>query len=76
MEKTEFFNYWGGGVYTPSHTPTSMTPDPVKRKFLLILIIVEILFSTKIEKIINKKLTTLGIPRRSPIQVLTEPDVA
>ncbi|UJR26413.1 hypothetical protein I4U23_007745 [Adineta vaga] len=24
----------------------------------------------------NKKLTTLGIPRRSPIQVLTEPDVA
>ena len=23
-----------------------------------------------------KKLTTLGIPRRSPIQVLTEPDVA
>ena len=24
----------------------------------------------------SKKLTTLGIPRRSPIQVLTEPDVA
>ena len=24
----------------------------------------------------DKKLTTLGIPRRSPIQVLTEPDVA
>ena len=24
----------------------------------------------------GKKLTTLGIPRRSPIQVLTEPDVA
>ena len=24
----------------------------------------------------KKKLTTLGIPRRSPIQVLTEPDVA
>ena len=28
------------------------------------------------EKIKKKKSRTLGIPRRSPIQVLTEPDVA
>ena len=57
--------------------------DPRSSNFVFIILseiklralIYEIMLANE-EKKKDKKLTTLGIPRRSPIQVLTEPDVA